>query len=207
MLFIAFLAGQPAASSAVRQSMTIILRLISHTELDRLLPPFVEVLRQAVNGGAGLGFLPPLTHDESRDYWLSVRPELQAGSRLLLAAFTGGRLVGSGQLMFSSWTNRPQRAEIQKVFVAAAVRGRGVGRSLMAALHDTARRRGRSLVVLNARRGGPAESFCRRLGYTEVGVMPGYAVGPSRERYDIVSFYQELARERAERSIIGASNT
>jgi GNAT superfamily N-acetyltransferase len=187
--------------------MSIIFRPISHTELDALLPPLVELLREAVNGGAGLGFLPPLTHDDSRDYWLSLRPELQAGSRLLLAAFTGGRLAGSGQLTLPPWTNGRHRAEIQKVFVAAAVRGRGVGRSLMSALHDAARQRGRSLVLLNARRGGSAESFYRRLGYKEVGVVPGFAVGAAGERYDNVSFYQELACDRADRSIAGASST
>ena len=165
--------------------MSIIFRLTSHTELDGLLPPFVELLREAVNGGAGLGFLPPLTHDESWDYWLSVRPELQAGSRLLLAAFTGGRLVGSGQLMFPTWTNGPHRVEIQKVFVAAAVRGRGVGRSLMTALHDTARQRGRSLVLLNARRGGHAERFYRRLGLANPGFRASrstQATGAWRQR-------------------------
>ena len=80
------------ASGAARQNMPTIFRLISPIELESLLPPFVELLREAVNGGAALGFLPPLTHDESWDYWQSLRPELQAGSRLLLAAFTGGRL-------------------------------------------------------------------------------------------------------------------
>jgi len=153
------LAGQLMASSAARQNMPTIFRLISPIELESLLPPFVELLREAVNGGAALGFLPPLTHDESWDYWQSLRPELQAGSRLLLAAFTGGRLVGSGQLTLPPWTNGQHRVELQKVFVAAAVRGRGVGRSLMAALQDAARQRGRSLVLLNARRGGPAETF------------------------------------------------
>ena len=204
-LFVRFSAGQVVVSRAVRQSMSIIFRLISAAALDSLLPPFVELLREAVNGGAALGFLPPLTHDESRDYWLSLSPELHAGSRLLLAAFTGGRLVGSGQLRIPPWTNGRHRVEIEKVFVAPAMRGRGVGRSLMAALHDTARQRGRSLVLLNARRGGPAEGFYKRLGYREVGVVPGFSAGPAGERYDNVSFYQELPYEDAGSSIAGAT--
>ena len=61
------------ASGAARQNMPTIFRLISPIELESLRPPFVELLREAVNGGAALGFLPPLTHDESWDYWQSLR--------------------------------------------------------------------------------------------------------------------------------------
>jgi hypothetical protein len=54
----------------------------------------------AVNAGASLGFLPELTVDASRTNWRSLLPELQAGSRVLLAAFSRGRLVGTAQLGF-----------------------------------------------------------------------------------------------------------
>jgi GNAT superfamily N-acetyltransferase len=169
------------------------IRPITSPELKHLLPVLVELLRDTVNGGAPLGFLSPLTRDEARVYWLSLRPELQAGSRLLLAAHTEDRIVGSGQLAFPSSPNARHRAELQKVFVASTLRGRGVGRSLMAALHDTARRHGRSLLLLNTRRGEPAEAFYKGLGYREAGVLPGWTVGPAGERYDHVTLYQELS--------------
>jgi acetyltransferase len=140
-----------------------------------------------------VGFLPPLTHDQGRDYWLSLRPELQADSRLLLAAYADDRLVGAGQLSLSPWPNSRHRAEVQKLFVATAVRGRGVGRSLMVPLHDAARQLGRSLLLLNTRRGEPAENFYKELGYREVGVIPGWTLGPAGERYDHVTLYHELS--------------
>jgi acetyltransferase len=81
---------------------------------------------------------------------------------------------------------------LQKLFVAQAARQRGLGALLMDALHESARERGRSLVLLSARRGDPAERFYRRLGYREIGVVPGYSIGSAGERYDNVDFYREL---------------
>jgi acetyltransferase len=89
--------------------------------------------------------------------------------------------------------NARHRAELQKLFVATALRGSGVGRSLMAALHETARQHGRSLLFLNTRRGDPAEGFYKGLGYREVGVLPGWTIGPVGERYDHVTLYKELS--------------
>ena len=176
----------------MQQTMSASIRLASPTELEDLLPALVALLRDTVNGGVPLGFLAPLTYDGGRDYWLSLRPELQAGSRLLLVAYAGDRIVGSGQLAFASMPNARHRAEVQKLFVATGLRGRGVGRSLLAALHDAARQRGRSLLLLNTRRGEPSEKFYKGLGYREVGVVPGYSVGQAGERYDTVMLYQEL---------------
>ncbi len=139
-----------------------------------------------------MGFFAPLSETMARQYWLSIVPELESGSRVLLAAYDGDRLVGSGQLALAQRQNSPHRAELQKLFVATSARGRGVGRSLMDALHETALREGRHLIMLNTRKGIPAEGFYKSLGYLEVGVMPGWTIGPSGERYDHVERYREL---------------
>jgi acetyltransferase len=173
--------------------MGIGIQIVSAVELDRHLPTLVDLLRESVDGGASLGFLPPLSRDGARDYWLTVRRDLQAGTRLLLGALVDEGIVGCGQLALPIWPNARHRAEVQKLFVADAFRGRGVGRALLTALHGAARQRGRSLILLNTRRGESTEDFYRRLGYREVGVTPGYSVGTGGERYDNVTFYQELS--------------
>lgn len=174
-------------------SMSIIVRPVRSTELEARLGALGELLRDAVNDGASLGFLPEMTVDEARSYWRSLLPELQTGVRVLLAAFARGRIVGTAQLRLPSAPNAFHRAEVQKVVVAAAVRGQGVGRLLMEALHHAARAHGRSLLLLNTRHRGPAERFYRALGYREVGVIPGYAAGAAGERYDDVSLYVDLS--------------
>jgi ribosomal protein S18 acetylase RimI-like enzyme len=173
--------------------MPLIIRPVSPTELDIVISDLVELLRETVNGGSSLGFIPPLAREEAREYWLSLRPALQAGSRLLLAAYADSNVIGSVQMSFPLWPNARHRAEIQKLFVAPALRGQGVGRALMVAIHDAARERGRSLLLLNTRHRGPAEGFYKDLGYREIGVIPGYAAGPSGERYADVALYQELS--------------
>ena len=174
------------------KKMAIDILPVSSAELEEQLPAFVELFKEAVNGGASLGYVAPLTHNAARDYWLSLQPELESGVRLLVAAFAGSQLIGAGQLFLPSWPAARHRAEVHKLLVAAEMRGRGIGKSIMTAIHETARRRGRSLVLLNARHGGPAERFYKRLGYGEVGVIPGYTAGPGVLRYDSVSLYLEL---------------
>ena len=76
--------------------------------------------------------------------------------------------------------------------VTAAMKGRGVGGAILAALHGGARERGRSLLLLHTRRGESPESFYRALGYRVAGVIPGYTVGPAGQRLDSVTLYHEL---------------
>jgi acetyltransferase len=171
------------------------IRTVSALELVALLPELVELFKETVNGGSPLGFLAPITHATARDYWISLIRELETGSRIMLIAHDENILVGSGQLALSQRSNSPHRAELQKLFVERASRGRGVGRSLVRALHDAARENGRTLIRLSTRCGEPAEEFYKSLGYREVGVIPGWTIDRAGERYDHVELYRDLARE------------
>jgi ribosomal protein S18 acetylase RimI-like enzyme len=177
------------------RSESTVIRPVSALELVALLPELAELFRETVNGGSPLGFLAPITHAAARDYWISLIRELEAGSRILLVASGDNIVVGSGQLELSQRPNSPHRAELQKLFVDRASRGQGIGRSLVCALHDAAREKGRTLIRLSTRHGEPAEEFYKSLGYKEVGVIPGWTIDRTGERYDHVELYQELARD------------
>jgi ribosomal protein S18 acetylase RimI-like enzyme len=172
----------------------IAIREILSAELDIRFRRLGELLDEAVRSGASLGFLSPLRSDEARQYWHSLRPELERGSLFLLGAWFGNRLVGSGQLAFPASRNGHHRAELQKHFVGTRFQGLGIGRSLMTALHDGALQRRRFLIILNVRRGDSAERLYRGLGYREAGVVPGYTIGPTGERFDNAILYIELHR-------------
>ncbi|MEO5798157.1 MAG: GNAT family N-acetyltransferase [Gemmatimonadales bacterium] len=168
------------------------LRQLAAVDIPVYLHALTELLREAVNAGGSLGFLPPLEAVEARQYWLALRQELNDGSRILLAAFVGGRLVGSGQLAMPAWQNGRHRAELQKLMVASALQGQSIGGSLVEALHTTARRHGRTLLVLHTRHGEPPESFYRRRGYRTVGLVPGYTIGPAGEAFNSALMFTHL---------------
>ena len=156
--------------------------------LDRL----VDLLRDAVDDGASVGFLPPLIVADARAYWLAVLRAVAGGTRLLLAAVDRGDVLGSVQLDLATTPNARHRAEVMKLLVHRRVRRQGIGRALMQAVEHAARDAGRSLLVLDTRRGDASEVLYERLGYTRVGVIPRYARSAAGTLDDTVYFYREL---------------
>jgi GNAT superfamily N-acetyltransferase len=166
--------------------------VVSAGELDALIDDLARAFADTVNGGSPLGFMPPISVDVAREYWVSVRPELQSGARLLLVAFHEDAVVGSAQLALSLRANSPHRATVEKVFTSPAMRGQGVGTALMRAAESVGLRNGRTLLQLNTRHGSPAQRWYEALGYHLVGVIPGWTIGPAGERYDHVEMYKAL---------------
>ena len=68
----------------------------------------------------------------------------------------------------------------------------------MDSLHEAALSHGRSLIVLNTRRSEYPETFYRGLGYTTVGVVPGYTLAREGDRHDTVILYRELSSGHAD---------
>ena len=164
----------------------------------RDLPALVSLLRDSVDGGASVGFLPPLDAADAERYWRRALDEVEAGSRVLLAARDGdGRLVGSAQLELAEKANARHRAEVQKVMVLTGTRRRGVGRALMLALEDEARGHGRTTLVLDTRAGDPSERLYRSVGWQLAGVVPRYARSAGGH-LDGSAFYWKLLDGSAE---------
>jgi ribosomal protein S18 acetylase RimI-like enzyme len=173
--------------------MTLHIQSLSADELVDELSTFIELLVDAVAHGASLGFVAPVPRDAAGRYWLSLRDEVQAGTRLLLVARANGRIVGTGQLALPAWPNARHRAEVQKLVVDGAMRGLGIGQVLMEALHHAALQRGRTLIVLSTRHDGRPQAFYQRLGYRVAGVIPGYSVDATGSRHPTATLYLDLA--------------
>ncbi|HKW22245.1 MAG TPA: GNAT family N-acetyltransferase [Ktedonobacterales bacterium] len=152
------------------------------------------VLRDAVASGVSLGFAMPLDESAVRRYWQDVMGQIEAGSRILLVARAeDGTLVGSAQLNLATAPNSRHRAEVQKVCVLRSARGQGIGTRLMRAIEAAAQAAGRTLLVLDTRKGGMAEGLYRKLGYLEGGVIPGYARTVDGTLVAAAFFYRTLA--------------
>jgi acetyltransferase len=152
---------------------------------------FLELLQDSVDSGASIGFLAPLPAEEGREFWRAVRSELADG-RILLGAYVDGKLVGSVQLAPVAKRNGRHRAEVQKLLVLQAFRGRGIAKALMAALERKAAELGRWLLVLDTVPRQPAEKLYQRLGYVRAGVVPDYAESSSGGFDPTVIFYERL---------------
>lgn len=159
------------------------------------LPSLKDMLIRTVAEGASIGFHPPLQDEAAETFWLNVQQNINRGDNMVLLAYAGNNVIGTVQLAFANKSNAPHRAEVQKLMVHPDARGIGVGRNLMVALERVALEQGRTLLILDTIEGDIAEGLYERLGYTRVGVVPGYTVEADGSRGATVIFYKHLDSE------------
>jgi ribosomal protein S18 acetylase RimI-like enzyme len=156
------------------------------------LPELADVLVDCVAGGASVSFMADMSRMEAEDFWRGVVEGVTAGDRVLLVAEREGRIVGTVQCCFVDKPNQPHRAEIAKMLVSRAARRMGLGEKLMRAAEDVARNAGKTLLVLDTDTKGPAYRLYHRLGWTEVGTIPNFALMPDGSPCDTTFFYKVL---------------
>jgi GNAT superfamily N-acetyltransferase len=161
----------------------------AHAQLDEL----AAVLADSVAGGASVSYLAPFSHEQARDAFEAVAAEVEQGRRLLLGAFADGRLVGTVQVNLALPPNQPHRAEIAKLLVHRSARKRGIAQLLMEHAESEAQAVGKTLLVLDTVTGDAGERLYTRLGWTRVGVIPGYALYPDGRPCDTTVFWKALA--------------
>lgn len=107
--------------------------------------------------------------DVDTAYWRAFE-EIDADPRNeLIVADCGGAVVGTCQLTFTPSLSRrgSERMTIEAVRVGSALRGRGVGRSMVRWALDRARERGCRLAQLTTdKRRSQAQRFYASLGFT-----------------------------------------
>ena len=160
----------------------------ARAELDEL----AAVLVDCVDGGASVSYMAPFSQADARDAFGGFVDEVAQGRRLLLAAYDAGRLVGTVQVILALPPNQPHRGEIAKLLVHRAARKRGIASRLMEAAEVEARAEGKTLLVLDTVTGDAAERLYERLGWTKVGVIPGYALYPDGRPCATTVFWKEI---------------
>jgi ribosomal protein S18 acetylase RimI-like enzyme len=151
-----------------------------------------EILRDCVAGGASVGFMHRNTLADYERFWRDVIAGVVSGQIVLLGARTADGLVGTAQVHLSGKPNQPHRAEIAKVLVHSRARRQGLGEALMHAAEAVAREKGRDLLVLDTDERGAARRLYARLGWTELGTIPRYALMPDGTDCGSTFFYKSL---------------
>ncbi len=156
------------------------------------LDELASVLHDCVSAGDSVSFLDGFTLDDARAFYGTLLPELERGTRVLLAAYDDGELVGSVQLVHAWPPNSQHRAEVAKLVVHRRARGRGAGRALMERLEEEARADGKTLLVLDTVSGRVADHLYEQLGWTRFGIVPDYALDTGGRPEAAAFFYKHL---------------
>lgn len=152
----------------------------------------IDVLIDAVQGGASVGFLAPLSREEAGVYWRSVIESIRVGNRILIAIEHGGRVIGTVQIARETRANGRHRGEALKLFVHSSFRRGGLARRLMAELEEAARAAGITLLLMDTRKDSQGERLCEALGYTRWGEVPDYARDPDGTLRATSFYYRRL---------------
>jgi GNAT superfamily N-acetyltransferase len=142
------------------------------------LAALAELLIDASEGGASVGFMLPLTIERATGFWRRVAADVEAGQRILFITEDATGVIGTVQLVLAQQENQPHRAEISKMLVHRRARRRGIGEKLMRAAEDAARSIGRTVLVLDTAT-PEADRLYSRCGWTLAGEIPDYALLPA----------------------------
>ena len=172
--------------------MALTIRKLDAAEVRQHLQALAEVLADCVDGGASVSFMAPFSSGDAVVFFEKLLPEIELGSRILMAAFQDGKLVGTVQVVSAAPPNQPHRADVAKMLVHRSARRQGIARALMTAVEEQARAAGKTLLVLDTVTGDAAEKLYERMGWTKVGVIPNYALYPDGRWCDTTVFYKQL---------------
>jgi GNAT superfamily N-acetyltransferase len=170
--------------------VTHVVRLLSAPEAEARRAALVDLLVDAVEGGASVNFVWPMTRAKAERWWDGALAGHASGERLILMAEAGdGTIDGTVQLIPAPQENQAFRADVAKLLVHRRARRLGLGATLMRAAEDEARRVGRTLPTLDTETGSDAERLYARLGWTMYGQVPAYATTADNRRRETVSFF------------------
>ncbi|SIN88667.1 GNAT family N-acetyltransferase [Paraburkholderia phenazinium] len=174
-------------------SEDVSVRRIGANEAVACVDALADVLIDCVEGGASVGYMLPLAREKALGFWRGVAEGVARNERaLLIAENRAGEILGTVQLIFAQPDNQPHRADVGKMLVCRKARRRGIAQRLMAAVEDTARDEGRSVLVLDTVTGGAAEGLYEKAGWQRVGVVPKYALMPDGEFCATTVYYRHL---------------
>jgi GNAT superfamily N-acetyltransferase len=172
------------------------IRRLSETEARQYVGELAGVLVDCVEGGASVSFMLPFEQSEAEAFYCKVAAGVEAGERILLAAFTEGKLVGTVQIVTALPPNQPHRAEISKLLVHRSARGKGIARRLMQEVERQAVSAGKTLLVLDTVTGGDAERLYTSLHWVKAGVIPDFALFPDGRMTATTIFWKSLDSAR-----------
>ncbi|MFG1913847.1 GNAT family N-acetyltransferase [Micromonospora sp. NPDC048898] len=164
------------------------LRFVLDPDLTpQLRAEIVALWADASNAGGAVGFVPPVTVADVHVLADPTFAGITDGPDRLLVGYSGDRLVA---LLIFSDNRFPLKAHwcvLKRVMVRPDAQGSGYGSALMAEAARLGRRFGHEALHVTVRDGLGLDTFYARLGYREIGRLPGaLRVAPGDDRDEIL---------------------
>ena len=162
---------------------------------EREIEGLSDVLIDCVEGGASVSFMLPMTRAKAGAFWRAMAASATRGERAVIAAEDAADgIVGTVQVIWAQPENQPHRGDLAKMLVHRRARRRGIGAALLTAAEDSARRAGKTLLVLDTA-SDDAERLYARAGWQRCGEVPRYALWPAGGFCATTFFFKLLAAE------------
>ena len=182
----------PWLGDDMRDPGRIEIRRLDPAEIERHLDALAAVLQDVVSGGASIGYMAPFSHEDARDAFKRSRRRWPMGAVCSLPDFSTAISSARCRSFSHAPPNQPHRGEITKLLVHRPGRRRGVAQQLMERAEAEALAEGKTLLVLDTA-DDTAERLYSRLGWTLVGVIPGFALFPDGRPCATTVLYKTLA--------------
>lgn len=154
-----------------------------------------EILIDAADHGASVGFLAPLDPALADAFWRRIEAAVADARSMLLVAADASDIVGTVEIDIDTLPNSPHRATIHKLLVHSTARRRGVGEALMREAERVASEAGRWLLTLDTAT-PEARRLYERMGWTLSGLIPDYALNPDGSLTDTWVYWKRLPGTR-----------
>ena len=171
---------------------TLAIRELDDEAASRHRDGLARILADCVEGGASVSFMWPFGPETAQSFWRRVIEQVGQSKARLFVAFAEAEPVGTVLLDLDLPENQPHRAEIRKLLVRPAWRGAGIAAGLMTAAEKAAVQSGRTLLTLDTVTDSAGDRLYRRLGWTCIGAIPGFALWPDGRPCDASIFYKEI---------------
>jgi GNAT superfamily N-acetyltransferase len=149
---------------------------------DRIVARWVEV----TNAGGAVGFVAPVSTRDVRPTAERAFAAVRDGADHLLAGFDGADPVALLFITDNGHRLKDHWRVLKRVMVAPGSQGRGYGAAIMREAAEAGRKMGLEALAVTVRGGTGRERFYERLGYREVGRLPGaLRVAPGDDRDEI----------------------
>ncbi|MGC9537165.1 GNAT family N-acetyltransferase [Streptomyces sp. UG1] len=170
----------------------MIVTRLDEIQLLELVEDLADLLMDAVDDGASVGFLAPLDRTAAMVWWKERAAAVGAGRLAVWVAHMCGRTMGTVGLDFPDKPNSSHRAELVKLMVHRHARGQGLGRRLLTTAEEAAIKAGVTLLHLDTETDSRAERLYDSAGWTRAGVIPDYAASPSGVLRPTTIYYKRV---------------